>query len=74
MWVYDRPHRHRNMGHNKNQRTWDLENAKANVLRMDVSMEDWSFLCTKHFSNVSMSNMDQAIHNFHADLKKLREK
>jgi hypothetical protein len=61
------------MGHDKNQRAWDLENVKASVLRMGVSVEDWRALCHKNFTNVPMDKMDQAVHNFHADLKRLRE-
>ena len=61
------------MGHNKNQMTWNLENSKASVLRTGISLEVWNSLCAKHFANVAISNIDQAMHNFHNDLKSFRE-
>ena len=61
------------MGHNKYQMTWNMENHKAVLRRMGVSVEEWSDLASLHFAiSTPRDQMDHAMRNFHADLHDLK--
>ena len=64
---------HEIMGNSKNQMAWNRENSKIEVERMGIKYEVWQELVARYFGSVSMDKMDSAMHQFHAELRAIKE-